>query len=244
MYQILLALLNGERAACPELRLLAANVSDNDVVHLMKKTVKMLFQVDSNVVLFTIRAVELKFSETIIVPLQFVPQLLRVELEQLATAHPDKFAVHFCVDALSSPEINWPYTIGRLSPEMCAAQLPAPAEDTLIFVCGPPGGVVYSLQCLELLPACSRFVPPCSSGRLHEGGAEASRFARTWPPVHCAVRMELTSTTNNLINSVWYCNLQMRRRCGDWLPSAATIQLKRHVTSAKLDCNTTGHQKG
>ena len=63
--------------------------------------------------------------------------LLRAELE-LKTKTDKSFRAHFCVDQVLNGA-SWPYDTGRLSAQMCADHLDAPAADNLILICGPPG---------------------------------------------------------------------------------------------------------
>uniref|UniRef100_A0A914CA97 NADH-cytochrome b5 reductase n=1 Tax=Acrobeloides nanus TaxID=290746 RepID=A0A914CA97_9BILA len=61
--------------------------------------------------------------------------LLRPELDILAKEHPDRFKVHYTVDR---PPANWKYSSGFINDQMIAKNLPAPADDTAILMCGPP----------------------------------------------------------------------------------------------------------
>jgi len=61
--------------------------------------------------------------------------LLRQELEEIAAAHPDQFHLHYTLDR---PADGWKYSKGFISADMISENLPKPADDTLIIMCGPP----------------------------------------------------------------------------------------------------------
>merc|ERR1719233_66006 len=61
--------------------------------------------------------------------------LLRQELEEIAAAHGDQFKLHYTLDR---PSDGWKYSKGFISADMISENLPAPADDTLIIMCGPP----------------------------------------------------------------------------------------------------------
>lgn len=61
--------------------------------------------------------------------------LLKQKLDLLATSHPN-FKVFYTVD---NPSKNWRGGVGYVSKDMVTKGLPAPGDDTLILVCGPPG---------------------------------------------------------------------------------------------------------
>lgn len=59
---------------------------------------------------------------------------LRKELEDIPK---DRFHLWYTIDR--APEKGaWKYSVGYITEEMCKAHLPPPADDTFIFVCGPP----------------------------------------------------------------------------------------------------------
>ncbi|CAA7409899.1 unnamed protein product [Spirodela intermedia] len=61
--------------------------------------------------------------------------LLKGKLDQLAAAHPN-VKVFYTVD---NPSKAWRGGAGYISKDMILKGLPAPGEDTMILVCGPPG---------------------------------------------------------------------------------------------------------
>ncbi|GLU09747.1 hypothetical protein SLE2022_265900 [Rubroshorea leprosula] len=61
--------------------------------------------------------------------------LLKQKLDILATSHPN-LKVFYTVD---NPSKNWKGGSGYVSKDMVVKGLPAPGDDTLILVCGPPG---------------------------------------------------------------------------------------------------------
>ncbi|CAI9740535.1 NADH-cytochrome b5 reductase 3-like isoform X2 [Octopus vulgaris] len=61
--------------------------------------------------------------------------LLRPDLEKIAEDHPDQFHLWFTVD---KAEPNWSFSTGFVNETMIKDHLPAPAEDVLILMCGPP----------------------------------------------------------------------------------------------------------
>lgn len=66
--------------------------------------------------------------------------LMRTELDQLASSHPDRFKVSY---SLTSPPPGWEGHTGRGSAAMIAASLPPPTGDgkTMVLVCGTDGFV-------------------------------------------------------------------------------------------------------
>lgn len=61
--------------------------------------------------------------------------LLKQKLDVLATSHPN-LKVFYTVDI---PTKNWRGGVGYISKDMAEKGLPAPSDDTLVLVCGPPG---------------------------------------------------------------------------------------------------------
>ncbi|TQD90526.1 hypothetical protein C1H46_023964 [Malus baccata] len=61
--------------------------------------------------------------------------LLKQKLDILAASHPN-LKVFYTVD---NPTKSWKGGKGYISKDMAVKGLPAPDEDTLILVCGPPG---------------------------------------------------------------------------------------------------------
>jgi nitrate reductase (NAD(P)H) len=70
--------------------------------------------------------------------------LLRTELDALAAAHPDRFKVHYTVDRVVGDAAAWKGSVGFISEAMIAEHLPPAAEDTLAFMCGPPGMLKFA----------------------------------------------------------------------------------------------------
>lgn len=62
--------------------------------------------------------------------------LIREELEDYAKNFPDKLNLWFTIDKSVLPD--WKYDTGFVNEEMLRAHLPAPSDDTLILMCGPP----------------------------------------------------------------------------------------------------------
>ncbi len=61
--------------------------------------------------------------------------LLRLELDQLASSHPDRFKVYYTLD---NPPSRWKEGSGFVTSEMITNHLPRPAKDAKILICGPP----------------------------------------------------------------------------------------------------------
>nr|XP_033774151.1 NADH-cytochrome b5 reductase 1 isoform X2 [Geotrypetes seraphini] len=61
--------------------------------------------------------------------------LLRDELKELQTQYPDRFKLWFIVEKAPA---EWQYSEGFVNASVIKDHLPAPAEDTLILMCGPP----------------------------------------------------------------------------------------------------------
>eukprot|EP00741_Cyanophora_paradoxa_P003997 tig00000743_g3883.t1 len=91
--------------------------------------------------------------------------LLRAELESLAHAHPARLRLHLTVDRAPAPPAfsvspycgarpaesrAWPYSVGFVTEDMIREHLPGPAEEALVFMCGPPpmlqGACIPALQ--------------------------------------------------------------------------------------------------
>jgi len=68
--------------------------------------------------------------------------LLREELIELSVKYSDRFKVWFTVDR--SPGPDWLYSVGFVTAEMINAHLPGPANDTAIFMCGPPPMITFA----------------------------------------------------------------------------------------------------
>ncbi|KAL0978236.1 hypothetical protein UPYG_G00167830 [Umbra pygmaea] len=67
--------------------------------------------------------------------------LLRNELEEIQARDPERFQLWFTVDR--APEC-WEYSEGFISADMIQEHLPAPSEDTLVLMCGPPPMIQFA----------------------------------------------------------------------------------------------------
>ncbi|CAL8242186.1 unnamed protein product [Merluccius merluccius] len=67
--------------------------------------------------------------------------LLRPELEEIQANHPDRFKLWFTVDRAPN---NWEYSEGFINEDMVRDHLPAPSEDAVILMCGPPPMVQFA----------------------------------------------------------------------------------------------------
>ncbi|KAA8590584.1 NADH-cytochrome b5 reductase 2 [Etheostoma spectabile] len=61
--------------------------------------------------------------------------LLREELEEVKKKHPDKVNLWFTLD---KPPVDWSYSSGFVTDDMIKDHLPAPSDDVLVVLCGPP----------------------------------------------------------------------------------------------------------
>ncbi|KIM36955.1 hypothetical protein M413DRAFT_448857 [Hebeloma cylindrosporum] len=76
--------------------------------------------------------------------------LCREELDRLAVEHNSHFKLHYSLTGKPLPE-DWRYSTGRITDAMLVSHLPAPGEDTLVCICGPPPmeeSVKASLSCM------------------------------------------------------------------------------------------------
>ncbi|XP_015267199.1 PREDICTED: NADH-cytochrome b5 reductase 2 [Gekko japonicus] len=69
--------------------------------------------------------------------------LLRPELEDVAANHPDQFKFWYTLDR---PPQGWKYSSGFVTTDMIKDHLPAPSDDTLILMCGPPPMIQFACQ--------------------------------------------------------------------------------------------------
>ncbi|XP_053112215.1 NADH-cytochrome b5 reductase 2 isoform X2 [Hemicordylus capensis] len=69
--------------------------------------------------------------------------LLRAELEEVATNHPDQFKLWYTLDR---PPQDWKYSTGFVTTAMIKDHLPPPSKDTLILMCGPPPMIQFACQ--------------------------------------------------------------------------------------------------
>ncbi|XP_069489787.1 NADH-cytochrome b5 reductase 1 [Ambystoma mexicanum] len=67
--------------------------------------------------------------------------LLQDDLEELQARYPERFNLWFTVD--NAPE-DWEYSKGFVDADMIKDHLPAPADDVLILLCGPPPMVQFA----------------------------------------------------------------------------------------------------
>jgi len=69
--------------------------------------------------------------------------LLRPELEHLQSEYPDSFHLWYTLDR---PPNDWQYSGGFVDADMIRDHLPAPADDVLICMCGPPPMIDFACQ--------------------------------------------------------------------------------------------------
>lgn len=67
--------------------------------------------------------------------------LLRPELEEIQANHPDRFHLWYTLDKVPD---EWEYSQGFISEQMVQKHLPAPGDDTLILMCGPPPMIQFA----------------------------------------------------------------------------------------------------
>ncbi|GCB65319.1 NADH-cytochrome b5 reductase 3-like [Scyliorhinus torazame] len=67
--------------------------------------------------------------------------LLRDDLEEIQARHADRFRLWYTVD--KAPE-GWDYSEGFLNSDMMKEHLPAPGDDVLILMCGPPPMIQFA----------------------------------------------------------------------------------------------------
>ncbi|GLI66870.1 hypothetical protein VaNZ11_010861 [Volvox africanus] len=65
--------------------------------------------------------------------------ILKDKVDALAAAHPGRFKVYYVVDKPNWGGIFWRGGVGYVTKDILATQLPKPAKDSLVMVCGPPG---------------------------------------------------------------------------------------------------------
>lgn len=66
--------------------------------------------------------------------------LLRAELDAFARRYPRNLRVHYLLDAAPAHG-RWAGGVGRVDKDVMAERFPAPAPDSKILICGPPGMV-------------------------------------------------------------------------------------------------------
>lgn len=74
--------------------------------------------------------------------------IIRSELDALEQKNSNKFSVWYTVTKSLNPK-QWKYDQGHVTEKMLKEHLPAPSDDTLILVCGPPDFVKKT--CLPML---------------------------------------------------------------------------------------------
>ncbi|XP_064161643.1 NADH-cytochrome b5 reductase 3 [Anguilla rostrata] len=67
--------------------------------------------------------------------------LLREELEEVQARHPDRFQLWFTVDQAPA---EWDFSQGFISADMISEHLPAPSDDSLVLMCGPPPMIQFA----------------------------------------------------------------------------------------------------
>ena len=72
-----------------------------------------------------------------------------MELEEVAAAQPNRFHLWY---TLEWPKDNgWRYSSGFISEDMIREHMPAPGEDTMILMCGPPRMILLNFPNLDKL---------------------------------------------------------------------------------------------
>jgi cytochrome-b5 reductase len=71
--------------------------------------------------------------------------LLREELDRYARRYPRNLKVHYVLD---TPPAGWAGGAGYVTRETMAERFPAPADDTKVMLCGPPGMVAAAKKSL------------------------------------------------------------------------------------------------
>lgn len=69
--------------------------------------------------------------------------LVRDMLEKLAQENPDRLKVHYTLD---NPPNGWAFSKGFINEDMVREHLPAPGEDTVILMCGPPPMIKFACR--------------------------------------------------------------------------------------------------
>ena len=67
--------------------------------------------------------------------------LVRDYLERHQQEHPGRFRLWYTLDR---PPEGWQYSSGFISEQMVREHLPAPSDDTVILMCGPPPMIQYA----------------------------------------------------------------------------------------------------
>jgi len=74
--------------------------------------------------------------------------LLRKELDALAVEHKSQFQLYYTLD---KAETDWKMGRGFVTSDMIKGNLPAPASDTIILMCGPPPMMKFMLNNMTAL---------------------------------------------------------------------------------------------
>ena len=64
-------------------------------------------------------------------------------LDQMAANSDGQFRVHYTLD---NPPDNWDGSSGFVTADMIAAHLPAPSDETLVLMCGPPPMIKFACR--------------------------------------------------------------------------------------------------
>lgn len=76
--------------------------------------------------------------------------LLRTELDELATRHPDRFRIYY---VLNNPPPNWNGGVGFVTKEQIQENLPPSYDDIKILLCGKSIGCLYCSILTTFRPA-------------------------------------------------------------------------------------------
>jgi cytochrome-b5 reductase len=68
---------------------------------------------------------------------------LRQDLEELAEKSDGQFKLWYTVD---SKPAEWTYSVGYINADMISKHLPAPAEDVMLLLCGPPPMIKFACK--------------------------------------------------------------------------------------------------
>ena len=74
--------------------------------------------------------------------------MLRQQMDKFAKASNGQFSIHYTLD---HPEPSWTGGTGHVTKNLIQEQLPKPAVDTKILLCGPPGLINACIQNLVQL---------------------------------------------------------------------------------------------
>lgn len=88
--------------------------------------------------------------------------LLRAELEAFARRYPKNLKIHYMLD--QPPATGWAYGTGFVNKDVLAERMPAPAADTKVMLCGPPGMVKGATGALVQLG----FAQPAATAKMSD----------------------------------------------------------------------------